>query len=155
MLHYITMRYRGYHWTVDVALYRLKVLGKAYLFFTLTTGLKKKAEYNLMKQNTTNAKPEDDSTSVTKTKTASKMLASNSQQRETEKQMPSSSTKTYSCCIACKVSHRPWECRVFKEKSPTQRAKLVVDNKLCFSCLWYKHIPPVPLTNKRPGRRVQ
>ena len=34
---------------------------------------------------------------------------------------------------------RLWECRVFKEKPPTQRAKLVGDIKLCFSCLRDKH----------------
>ena len=49
--------------------------------------------------------------------------------------MPPSSTNTYSCCIVCKGNHRLWECRVFKDKTPTQRAKLVADNKLCFSCL--------------------
>ena len=53
--------------------------------------------------------------------------------------MPSSSTNTYSRCIVCKGNHLLWECRVFKEKTPTQRAKLVADNKLCFSCLRDKH----------------
>ena len=53
--------------------------------------------------------------------------------------MPSSSTNTYSRCIVCKGNHRLWECRVFKEKTPTQRAKLVADNNLCFSCLRDKH----------------
>ena len=92
-----------------------------------------------MKQSATKARPEDNSASVTKTKTASKVFASNSQQSETKKQMPSSSTNTYSRCIACKGKHRLWECRVFKEKTPTQRAKLVADNKRCFSCLRDKH----------------
>ena len=40
----------------------------------------------------------------------------------------------------CKGNHRIWECRVFKEKSPTQRAKVVAEAKLCFSCLREKHI---------------
>ena len=102
--------------------------------------LKEKAEaHDLMKQSATKAKPEDNSTSVTKTKTASKVFASNSQQRETKKQLPPSSTNTYSRCIVCKSNHRLWECRVFKEKTPTQRAKLMADNKLCFSCLRDKH----------------
>ena len=100
--------------------------------------LKEKAEaHDLMKQSATKARPEDNSTSVTKTKTASKVFASNSQQRETKKQMPSASTNTFCRCIVCKGNHRQWECRVFKEKTPTQRAKLVklvADNKLCFSC---------------------
>ena len=102
--------------------------------------LKEKAEaHDLMKQKATKARPEDNNTSVTKTKTASKVFAPNSQQRETKKQMPSSSTNIYSRCIVCKGNHRLWECRVFKKKTPTQRAKLVVDNKLCFSCLRDKH----------------
>ena len=83
--------------------------------------LKEKAEANdLMKQSATKARPEDNSTLVTKTKTASKVFASNSQQRETKKQMPSSSTNTYSRCIVCKGNHRLWECRVFKEKTPRE-----------------------------------
>ena len=102
--------------------------------------LKEKAEaHDLMKQSATKAKPEENITSVTKTKTASKVFASNSQQRDTKKQIPSSSTNTYSWCIVCKGNHRLWECGVFKEKTPTQRAKLVADNKLCFSCLRDKH----------------
>ena len=92
-----------------------------------------------MKQSANKARPEDNSTSVTKTKTASKVFASNSQQRETKKQMPSSSTNAYSCCIVCKGNHRLWEYRVFKEKTPIQRAKLVAANKFCFSCLRDKH----------------
>ena len=88
-----------------------------------------------MKQRATKAKPKDNSTSVNKTKTASKVFASNLQQGQTKKQMPSSSTNTYSGCIVCKSIHKLWECRVFKEKTPNQRAKLLVDNKLCFSCL--------------------
>ena len=102
--------------------------------------LKEKAEaHDLMKQSATKARPEDNSTSATKTKTASKVFASNSQQRETKKQMTSSSTNTYSRCIVCKGNHWPCESRVFKEKTPTQRAKLVADNKHCFSCLRDKH----------------
>ena len=102
--------------------------------------LKEKAEaHDLMKQSATKAKPEENITSVTKTKTASKVFASNSQQRNTKKQISSSSTNTYSRCIVFKGNHRLWECRVFKEKTPTQRAKLVADNKLCFSCLRDKH----------------
>ena len=101
---------------------------------------KEKTEaHDLMKQSATQVKPEENSTSVNKTKTASKVFASISQQRETKKQMPSSSTNTCSRCIVCKSNHRLWECRVFKDKTPNQRAKLVADNKLCFLCLRDKH----------------
>ena len=69
--------------------------------------LKQKAEaHDLLKQSATKARPEDNSTSLTETKTALKVFASNSQQKETKKQMPSSSTNTYSCCIVCKGNHR-------------------------------------------------
>ena len=90
-------------------------------------------------QSATKAMPEDIRTSVTKTKTASNVFASNSQQKETNKQAPPSSTNTYSRCIVCNGNHRLWECRVFKKMTPTQRAKLVADNKFCFSCSRDKH----------------
>ena len=72
--------------------------------------IEKAEAHDLMKQSATKARPEENSTSVTKTKTASKVFASNSQQRETKKQMSSSSTNTYSRCIVCKGNHRLWEC---------------------------------------------
>ena len=53
--------------------------------------------------------------------------------------MTSSSTNAFSRCIVCKGNHRQSECRVFKEQTPTQRAKLVAENILCFSCLRDKH----------------
>ena len=40
----------------------------------------------------------------------------------------------------CKGNQRIWECRVFKEKSPTERAKVVAEAKLCFSCLGENHM---------------
>ena len=124
------------------SLFTLKSTGLSLPSMTLTIGLKKRQRPMILqrlKQSATKAKPEDNSTSVTKTKTASKVFASNSQQRETKKQMPSSSTNTYFRCTVCKGNHRLWECRVFKEKTPSQRAKLVADNRLCFSCLRDKH----------------
>ena len=82
---------------------------------------KEKAEaHDLMKQSATEAKPEENITSVTETKTASKVFASNSQQRETKKQMPSASTNTYFQCIVCKGNHRLWECRIFMENTPVR-----------------------------------
>ena len=56
--------------------------------------------------------------------------------KEKKKQLPSSPTNTYSRSIVCKGNHRLWDCKFFKEKTPTQ---LVADNKLCFSCLRDKH----------------
>ena len=102
--------------------------------------LKEKAEaHNLLKQSLTMARPEDNSTSVTKTETASKIFVANLHQGQSKKQMPSSSINTYSCCMVCKGNHRLSETRVFQEKTPTPRGLLVADNKLCFSCLRDKH----------------
>ena len=53
----------------------------------------KKELHVLMEQNANKAKPGGTCTSVTKAKTASKIFASNSQQRETKKERQPSSTK--------------------------------------------------------------
>ena len=45
----------------------------------------------------------------------------------------------YPSCILCKGKHALWKCSVFKEKTPTQRAKFSAENKLCFSCLQGNH----------------
>ena len=45
----------------------------------------------------------------------------------------------YHSCILCKGKHALWKCSVFKEKTPTQRAKFSAENKLCFSCLQGNH----------------
>ena len=42
-------------------------------------------------------------------------------------------------CTACKETHTLWSCPVFRGKTPTQRAKIVADNKVCFSCLNGQH----------------
>ena len=51
----------------------------------------------------------------------------------------SSSTTTFDPCVVCKGKHPLWKCSVFKEKTPTQRAKVVADSKMCFSCINGKH----------------
>ena len=38
-------------------------------------------------------------------------------------------------CAACKDKHPLWRCQVFRKKTTTERAKLVADNRLCFS--WF------------------
>ena len=45
----------------------------------------------------------------------------------------------YPSCILCKGKHASWKRSEFKEKTPTQRAKLSAENKLCFSCLQGNH----------------
>ena len=62
------------------------------------------------------------------------------QHKNNLKPQQSSPSTSISSCIVCKGSHRLWESRVFKEKTPTQRAKVVAEAKLCFSCLRDKHM---------------
>ena len=78
--------------------------------------------------------------SVLKTKVASRTFAANTQTKGTQRPASTSATPPTPRCIVCKVHRRIWECRVFKEKSPIQRAKVVVEAKLCFSCLREKHM---------------
>ena len=97
--------------------------------------LKEKAEaHNLMKNTATKARTEDTNNSVTRSKVASKSFAANTQHKSNLKPQQSFPSTSISSCIVCKGSHRLWECRVFKKKTPTQRAKL------CFSCLRDKHM---------------
>ena len=103
--------------------------------------LKEKAEaHNFMKNTATKARTEDTNISVTRSKVASKAFAANTQQKSNLKPQQRSPSTSISNCIVCKGSHRLWECRVFKEKTPTQRAKVVAEAKLCFSCLRHKHM---------------
>ena len=103
--------------------------------------LKEKAEaHDLMKNTATKARTEDTINSVTRSKVASKAFAANTQHKSNLKPQQRSPLTSISICIVCKGSHRLWECRVFKEKTPTQRAKVVAEAKLCFSCLRDKHM---------------
>ena len=101
--------------------------------------LKDKAEaHERMKSASLKPKTEDSTTTATKTKTISKVFAStasSSQQSSNSKgkveQLPN--------CVACKDKHTLWRCPVFRKKTPTERAKIVPDNKLCFSCFQPNH----------------
>ena len=93
-----------------------------------------------MKQTSSKARTEDNTNSVVKTKVASRTFAANTQTKGTQRPASTSATPATPRCIVCKGNHRIWECRVFKEKSPTQRAKVVAEAKLCFSCLREKHM---------------
>jgi len=54
--------------------------------------------------------------------------------------MPVPSGRVWIPCVVCKGNHPLWRCVVFKAKTPTQRAKVVSDNNMCFSCLNGKHL---------------
>ena len=102
--------------------------------------LKVKAEaHDWMKNTAIQTKTEDKIIPVTKSKVASKEFAANTQQRSFRKMQRSAASTSFPSCIVCKGSHRLWECRVFKEKTPTQRAKVVAKAKHCFFCLRDKH----------------
>ena len=103
--------------------------------------LKEKAEaHNFMKNTATKTTTDDTINPLTKTKTASKAFAANTQHKSNLRPQQSSPSTSISSCIVCKRSHRLWICRVFKEKTPTQRAQVVAEAKLCFSCLRDKHM---------------
>ena len=85
------------------------------------------------------ARTEDNTNSVVKTKVASRTFAANTKIKGTQRPT-TSATPPSPRCIVCKGNHRIRECRVFKEESPTQRAKVVAEAKLCFSCLREKHM---------------
>ena len=93
-----------------------------------------------MKNTAIKAKTEDTNNSVTRSKVASKAFAANTQHKSNLKPQQSSPSKSISSCIVCKGSHWLLECRLFKEKTPTQRTKVVAEAKLFFSCLQDKHI---------------
>ena len=93
-----------------------------------------------MKQTLSKARTQDNTNSVVKTKVASKTFAANTQTKGNQRPASTSATPPTPRCIVCKSNHRIWECRVFKEKSPTQRAKVLAEAKLCFPCLREKHM---------------
>ena len=103
--------------------------------------MKEKAKaHDLMKQTSSKARTEDNTNSVVKTIVASRTFAANTQSKGAQRPASTSATPPTPRCIVCKGNHRIWESRVFKEKSPTQRAKVVAEAKLCFSCLREKHV---------------
>ena len=93
-----------------------------------------------MKNTATKASTEHTNNSKTRTKVASKACAANTQLKCILKPQQSSPSTSLSRSIVCKESHWQWECRVFEEKTNMQRAKVVAEAKLCFSCLRGMHM---------------
>ena len=112
--------------------------------------VEKKAEaQNMIKQ-----RSEDNIKSETMTKAASRTFAANKQLKCTDKPAATAKISSSTSCILCKENNRIWERRIFKEKSPTQRAKIVAEAKLCFSCLSGKHmfrLCPYPRKCRKDG----
>ena len=104
--------------------------------FEFNDWLKHKAEaHDRMRLSSREPKTEDSNlfTKSIRTKTGTKTFASTS-----SSQTPSLGDKADNpptSCIACRGKRPLWRCSVFREKTPTQRTKIVEHNKLCFSCL--------------------
>ena len=101
------------------------------LDFNLWFQEKAEAHNRMQFGSATKPKREPNST-TTKVKTATKTFASAS-----ELTTPSSGTNEL--CPVCKGKHPFFRCKVFREKTPNQRAKIFADNKLCFSCFGKGH----------------
>ena len=95
--------------------------------------LKEKAEaHERMKAASSKPRSEEvPASTVNKTKTGTKVFAvtTSNQGNDVTK------NKSEKQCVACKDSHPLWRCRVFRQKTPTERTKLAAESKLCFSCL--------------------
>ena len=91
---------------------------------------------------TSSGKPKIDETStgnVTKTITNSKMFAATTTSTRNTMSTKPSNQKPKVSCVVCKDKHPLWRCQVFRKKSPTERAKVIAENKLCFSCFKGHH----------------
>ena len=101
--------------------------------------LKDKAEaHERMKVSITKPKNDESAQSVTRTKTGAKVFAAASSSASSNG-TGTKPSRVQPNCIVCKDNHPLWRCRVFLDKTPTDRAKIVAENKLCFSCLKGNH----------------
>ena len=101
--------------------------------------LKDKAEaHERMKISTTKPKSDESTQSVTRTKTGTKVFAATSSSASSKESRTKPNQMQLNCNV-CKDNHPLWRCRVFLDKTPTDRAKIVAENKLCFSCLKGNH----------------
>ena len=97
--------------------------------------LKEKTEaHKRMKTSSIKPKVDENAQSkVTKTKTKSKVFASTSSTNERKTKQKSDNLPIN--CVACREKHRLRRCQLFRKKIPTERVKLVAENKVYFSCL--------------------
>ena len=101
--------------------------------------LKDKAEaHERMKVSSAKPKADESAPTVTRTKTGAKVFAAASSSAPSTG-TSSKTNRVQLACIACKENHPLWRCRVFLSKTPTERAKVVAENKLCFSCFKGNH----------------
>ena len=76
---------------------------------------------------------------LTKTNTNSKVFAATTTSTKNTIATEPSTQKFQVNCIVCKDKHPLWRCQVFRKKTPSERAKVVAVNKLCFSCFNGQH----------------
>ena len=67
---------------------------------------------------------------ATKTTTTTKVFAATTSTNRANAQVKSKPRNMPPNCVACKEKHPLWRCPVFRNKTPTERAKLVADHKL-------------------------
>ena len=91
-----------------------------------------------MKVSATKPKNDESAPSVTRTKTGAKVFASAASSASSNG-TGTKPNRVQLNCFVCKDNHPLWRCRVFLDKTPTNRAKVVAENKLCFSCLKGNH----------------
>jgi len=68
--------------------------------------------------------------------------------------MPVPSGRVWIPCVVCKGNHPLYRCVVFKAKTPTQRAKIVVNNGMCHRCINGRHstkLCRIGITCSHPG----
>ena len=103
--------------------------------------LKDKAEaHERMKASSGKPKIEESPTgNVTKTKTNSKVFAATTTSTRDTMATKPSTQKFQVSCVVCKDKHPLWRCQFFRKKTPTDRAKVAAEDKLCFSCFDGQH----------------
>ena len=104
-----------------------------------------------MKVSATKPNNDESAQSVTRTKTGVKVFASAASSSSSNR-IGTKPNRVQPNCIVCKDNHPLWNCLVFLDKTPTDRAKTVAENKLCFSCLKgnhsFRHCPQPRKCNK-------
>ena len=89
--------------------------------------LAEKAEaHERMRANTPKNRNPESQANAGASKTVIKTLSSNS------KASVKKPYQQYPPCVVCNGRHASWSCSVYKEKTPTQKAKFAAEQKLCY-----------------------
>ena len=94
----------------------------------------KSDSHDRMKTAKFKTKPEEPSFS-SKTKTTSKAFASSPKITDAKTKTQTPRPIKDEPCPHCKANHPLWRCPKFTIENPTQRTRIVAENRLCFSCL--------------------